>query len=261
MRQLVAITLFNIASTPSRWGSSLVVVVGVAGVVAVLSFVLTMSIGLIDTLGSTSRENWVIIVRDGALAESLSAIPRDALAVIEKAPRIATRKNSSRLSLDPQLVVPVTLQRSGAENVTGAVLIRGITNDGLETTPNFKLVEGRMFAPGKHELIVGAVISDEYLDLQIDDELAVRGVDWHIVGRFSTAGNAVESELLGDLITVMSAYERTAYSSIRVQLDDAEGLTQFVEFVEADPRLKVDAMWESDYFQAGSSSDIIRFVA
>ncbi|MCZ6643480.1 MAG: hypothetical protein O7F71_18055 [Gammaproteobacteria bacterium] len=145
--------------------------------------------------------------------------------------------------------------------MTGSVLMRGITNDGLETTPNFKLVEGRMFAPGKHELIVGAVISDEYLDLRIDDELSVRGVDWHIVGRFSTAGNAVESELLGDLITVMSAYERTAYSSIRVQLIDAEGITQFVEFVEADPRLKLDAMWESEYFKAGPASAIIRFVA
>ena len=55
MRQTAAITAINLQSIPQRLGASLVIVVGIAGVVGVLVALLSMSQGLGKKLGSTGR--------------------------------------------------------------------------------------------------------------------------------------------------------------------------------------------------------------
>ncbi len=50
LSQIAAVSAMNIRSLPQRVGTSSVVVIGIAGVVAVLISVLAMSTGLIKTL-------------------------------------------------------------------------------------------------------------------------------------------------------------------------------------------------------------------
>ena len=52
LRQIAAVSLMNLRSLPQRIGASSVVVIGIAGVVAVLVSVLAMSTGLVKTLQS-----------------------------------------------------------------------------------------------------------------------------------------------------------------------------------------------------------------
>ena len=56
LRGTIAITLLNLAAIPRRLGSSLVIVIGIAGVVGVLISVLAMAQGFLDTLGQTGRQ-------------------------------------------------------------------------------------------------------------------------------------------------------------------------------------------------------------
>ena len=63
---------------PRRLGTSLVVVVGIAGVVGVLVSVLAMAEGFRHTLASTGRPDRVIMLRAGSDAELSSGVARDA---------------------------------------------------------------------------------------------------------------------------------------------------------------------------------------
>ena len=73
MSQIVAVTLNNLRALPARWGIAIVIIIGVAGVVAVLTSVMTMSLGLTAT---ASSNGWTRAVTKGSgkrISEAVSA--------------------------------------------------------------------------------------------------------------------------------------------------------------------------------------------
>ena len=84
--QLIAI---NLKSLPSRWGATLVIVVGLAGVVGVVTALQSMSAGMVATLKSTGSPNRAIVLKGGANSELSSFFTRDQAIVIEQAPGVA----------------------------------------------------------------------------------------------------------------------------------------------------------------------------
>ena len=89
LHQIAGITLLNLRTLPARLGTSLVVVVGIAGVVGVLVSVLAMSEGFRHTLASTGRPDRVILLRAGSDAELSSGVPRDAATLLSTLPGVA----------------------------------------------------------------------------------------------------------------------------------------------------------------------------
>ena len=81
-RQIGAVTAMNFRSLPQRVSTSLVIVIGIAGVVAVLVSVLAMSTGLIRTMENTGREDRAIVMRNGSVAETSSALDRNSARLI-----------------------------------------------------------------------------------------------------------------------------------------------------------------------------------
>jgi len=63
LNQAVALTVITLRTLPQRLGTSLVIVIGIAGVVGVLVAVLAMSEGFRHTLASTGRYDRVIMLR------------------------------------------------------------------------------------------------------------------------------------------------------------------------------------------------------
>ena len=63
LSQTREIVLLNLRSIPSRLGASLVIVIGIAGVVAVLVAMLAMSRGLSRTLEDTGAPDRVVVLR------------------------------------------------------------------------------------------------------------------------------------------------------------------------------------------------------
>src|SRR4029077_4982329 len=88
LSQAFAITGINIRSIPERWGSSLVIVIGLAGVVAVFTALLAMATGFESTLRATGRADAAIIMRGGSNAELNSGLDRGQTDLIEQAPGI-----------------------------------------------------------------------------------------------------------------------------------------------------------------------------
>ena len=63
LTQIAAVTAMNLRSIPRRLGNSLVIVIGVAGVVAVLISVLAMSLGFRATVKGDARADRAIVLR------------------------------------------------------------------------------------------------------------------------------------------------------------------------------------------------------
>ena len=92
-RQIGAVTAMNFKSLPHRVGTSIVIVIGIAGVVAVLVSVLAMSTGMLETMEHSGRDDRVIVLRSGSAAEMGSALGRDAARLVEDAPGIKRDSN------------------------------------------------------------------------------------------------------------------------------------------------------------------------
>ena len=76
LNQVVEITVINLLTIPQRLGTSLVIVIGIAGVAGVLVAMLAMSEGFRHTLASTGRPDRVIMLRAGSDSELASGVPR-----------------------------------------------------------------------------------------------------------------------------------------------------------------------------------------
>src|SRR5688572_20456868 len=87
-KQIGAIGAMNLRSIPQRMGTSSVIVIGIAGVVAVLLSVMAMAVGIMGTISSTGRADRAIVLRAGSTAELQSSITRDAVMTISNAPGI-----------------------------------------------------------------------------------------------------------------------------------------------------------------------------
>ena len=88
LSQILAITELNLRNIPERWGPSLVIVVGLAGVVAVLCALLAMAAGFENTLKATGRTDNAVVLRGGSDTELNSGLDRDSTSLIKQAPGV-----------------------------------------------------------------------------------------------------------------------------------------------------------------------------
>ena len=95
-RQIGAVTAMNFKSLPHRVGTSIVIVIGIAGVVAVLVSVLAMSTGMIETMEHSGRDDRAIVLRNGSASENRQrARPRCCAADRGRAGRQARRRRQA----------------------------------------------------------------------------------------------------------------------------------------------------------------------
>jgi len=244
LSQTTAITSLNLKSIPERWGASLVIVVGLAGVVAVFTALLAMAEGFQSTLKSAGRADVAMVLRGGSQAELNSALLRDQMTLIKQAAGIAKDSDDQPLA-SAEMIVIAELAKKGdrsAQNVT----VRGVGPKGLKLRPQVKIIEGRMFETGKRELIVGRGVTQQF-EANVGQTLRFRGSDWTVVGVFES-GDANESELWCDVEVAQTSFNRQGFSSVRAVLDGANGMTTFKDALTADPRLSVDVQTEQEYY-------------
>jgi len=246
LRQIIAVTLLSLRSIPQRLGSSLVIVVGMAAVVAVVISVLSMSSGFLESVNKTGRADRAIVTSSGAVTESLSTLPREAIHVIMNAPGVKRSRDGKAIaSADVFAYQPVTKKSDGLFIYT---TLHGIGPEAFELLPQIKLVTGRMFKPGLHEMIVGRMMQSQLEGLQVGRTISLPEGDWSIVGSFESDGDQHESELLGDAETLLSSLRRTSFNSVTVQLDSPAAFGIFKDALTTDPAVSVDVIRETAYF-------------
>ena len=246
LRQALAITSMNLRSIPERWAPSLVIVIGLAGVVAVFTALLAMYTGFESTLKATGRTDAVIIMRGGSDAELNSGLDREQTDLIKQAPGIRQASDGKPLA-SGEVVVIAELMRKDDPRSSSNITVRGVDPEAFELRPNLKIVAGRRFTPGLRELIVGSGVLKQFAGANLGATVRMRGSQWTVVGVFDS-GDAHDSELWADINVARSTFGRGGSSSVLAALDGAAGFERVKNGLAADPRLNVDVIREQDYF-------------
>ncbi len=248
-KQIAAVTAMSLKSLPQRLAPSLVVVIGVAGVVGVLVSVLGMATGLSRTLANTGDPSRAIVLHKAATSEGLSNVDFDWLGPIQDAPGVL-RGPHGEPAVSPEYIIGLNLpQRSGGE---ASVTVRGTGAVAFLVHPEWRIVAGRMFRPGLREIVVGSAAAAQFSGLEIGRHVDLGGKDWTVVGRFTSGGDSHDSEILADVHTLISAFNWGAYSSATVRLDSPASFDRFRRALLANSSLEIDVDREQDYYQGQS---------
>jgi len=259
-RQAASVTAVGVSTIRQRLGSSSVIVIGIAGVVAVLVALLAMGEGLTATLASGGRDDTAIVLRGGAASESASVLVRDDVMAVTQAPGVARDADGKPL-VSAELVVAANLRQKGSGEDANAQL-RGVDAQAWALRPGLKIVQGRAFKPGLRELVVGQGAVRQFDGVAPGDEVKLGNESWKVVGVFAS-GDAYDSELWADRQSVASAYRRgNSAESVLVRLTGAGAFDGFKAALMADPKLKVEASTTADYFarQSAGLAKTIRVV-
>jgi putative ABC transport system permease protein len=251
-RQAVSVTAVGISTLRQRLGMSSVIVIGIAGVVAVLVALLAMGDGYRETLSKTGSADTAIVMRGASASEVMSVLDHDSVTLIPQTAGIA--KDAKGLPIaSPELVVAANLPMKGGQaDDEGSVQLRGVSDQAWAVRPNLKMVEGRKFTPGMRELIVGKGAARQFAGLEPGHEIRLGSQLWTVVGVFSS-GDAMDSEVWGDAGVVADTYRRgSSRASVTVKLADPAAFDAFKATLEANPQLKVDVSTTLDYFSKQS---------
>jgi putative ABC transport system permease protein len=249
LAQILVVTRLSLLTLPQRKGSALVIVVCMACVVGVLLSVLSVTVGLLhayEVAGSPQRA--IVFSRDalsfGGQSEESSSIPPDALATLVGAPGIARDEHG-----EPMIEAEVLASLPPTEGfANGSLFVRGVGARGFSMRPEFKLVSGRLFQPGIHEMIVGSGARKAF-GLKVGDRVIMPDGEWPIVGEFSTGGGINESELMGDQAPVMSIKRGTNVGSVLIDLQSPGAFDAFASWVTNNPALMLSVERQSEYYR------------
>jgi putative ABC transport system permease protein len=250
MTQISAITSMNLRNVSQRLTSSVVALVGIAGVVMVLIGVLSISAGFRAVLTLSGARDVAIVLRSGATDEMGSGLSQEQTRIIADSKDLARDAQGPIASPELYVIVDIPLKRT----VTAAnVPLRGVGPHAPQLRQNFRIVEGRNFTPGTFEVVVGRGASEQFAGLTVGNKLRWGTTDWTVVGIFEDRGSVAESEVWTDATVLQGAYNRgTTYQSMRVKLTSPEAFQSFKDTLTKDPRLSVRMFTERDYYERQS---------
>jgi putative ABC transport system permease protein len=235
LRQAAVVTAMNLRSLAARRGTSLVAVVGIAGVVAVLIGIFSISAGFNAVLELSGADDVAIVMRGGTNTEMTSGLSQEQTRIIADAPGVLRESGDPVASAELYVLVDVPL--------------RGVGTHAASLRNGFTIVSGRTFRPGTNEVIVGRGAAQQNEGLEVGKVLRNGQREWNIVGIFGDSGSVAESEIWSDAIVLQGAYNRgTSYQSTRVRLQSADAFRSFKDALTSDPRLNVGVFTERQYY-------------
>ena len=178
---------YNIRNVRNRWQVTLLAVSGIALVVAVFAVLMSMSEGFRSALKATGSAQNAMVVQRGSGSELTSWIPIDQKNMI-MAHDVVARGADGAAMVSPEIVV-VTMKPKEDGQPTN-VTIRGVTLKGQEVRGGITIVQGRNYAPGLTEIIVGEKIATRVQGLTLGSVVKLQKRDWTVVGIFSSRGGA-----------------------------------------------------------------------
>ena len=246
LKQAIAVTLVGIRTIPQRLNSSLVAVVGIAGVVVVLVAVLSIAEGFRAAMAQAGRPDRAIVMRDGADSEMSSGLGGPDVDVIKQAPGIL--RDGQRAIASAEMFVIIDLNRK-TTGTSANVPLRGIDAPVLQVRPEVKIVDGRMLQFGTNEVVAGRAASRQFENLNVGDTIRSGETTWSVVGIFDTGGSAAETEMWCDVRVLQGAYRRgNSYQSLLAKLDSPASFDGFRTWLKDNPQLDVQVKRESEYY-------------
>ena len=178
LKQAAAVTGMNVRSLGERKGTSLVAIVGIAGVVAVLIGVFSIAAGFSAVLELSGADDAVVVLRGGSNDEMTSGFSQTQTRIITDAPGVLRESGEPVASAELYVIVDVPLKSTGTP---ANVPLRGVGPRAGSLRNGFRLVDGRSFQPGTNEVIVGRGAAQQFAGLEVGEQLKSGTRAWNIV--------------------------------------------------------------------------------
>jgi putative ABC transport system permease protein len=252
LKQIIAVTLLNLRTIPQRLASSVVAMIGIAGVVVVLVAVLSIAEGFYAAMRNAGSPARALVMRSGADSEMTSVLTRMETEVVKQAPGV--RRDAQGAVASGELYVIMDLPKRST-GTPANVPLRGVEPQAFGVRDEARIVEGRPFQFGTNEVIAGRAASRQFAGLDLGSEVRSGKNTWKVVGIFETGGTVSETEVWCDARTLQSAYQRqTTFQVVLAKLDSAQTFDQFKDWLTANPQVNVAVRREQEYYAAQSTN-------
>jgi putative ABC transport system permease protein len=253
---------YNIRNLKLRKGLTIMTALGIALTVTTAVFLMALLAGLKKAFVASGDPLNVLVMRKGSTAELSGGFDAALFPVLKTLPGIATDKDGQPLASGEWVVVAVLPRkdRTGEVNVS----VRGIMPAGVALRSaeknargqqKLKLVDGRWFATGQREVVVGKSIHDRFSGTQVGDMLDFAKGQWKVVGIFDSGGTAYDSEIWGDFNQVAADFDRQGgMGSAYLRATDAVAADALKNRVSDDQRLKLEGHLETEYYEKQTNS-------
>jgi len=244
---------YNIRNLIRRRTTTIMTALGIALTVAVLLSVFAMVEGLRTSLSATGHPLHVLVTRKGSSAELNSQMTQEQFQTIKVKQGIASSPDGG-LMASLELITVVILD--SPENPSGInISLRGLTTTGFAMREYARVAEGRMFQPGRREVVVGKGLAKRYPKARIGSKLDFGRGEWDVVGVMDGGRSAADSEIFCDLAQLASDQNReAALSSVLIRAADRDSMQALMNDLSDDRRLNVDAVSEKSYYEAQTTS-------
>ncbi len=262
IRQIVVATRTALGSIKRRLAISLSMALSVSLVVMVLTGFLAMASGFEKALAGAGSPLVAVVLGGGTNQETGSDISADAIRSLRASTNDVgvLRDAGGSLLASRELVVPIDVPSAG-DGTSRTLALRGMDSGGLSIRQGITLSQGRLFAPGAREIVVGAAIVHDYPGFGIGAKVRLGTVDWTVVGHFAANGGAFESEIWSDIDAVRAAFDRQGeVQSLRLRLADPSSLAKLNGKLATIAETRLTAVTETELYatQAGHTADLIR---
>lgn len=242
LRQAWAVSLIGISSLRTRWATALVIVIGMACVVGVLTSMLSLTAGLTRAYLRPEDTTRAMVWREGAMFDQSRSLQPADIGTVLDAPGIAREADGAPLADAEFLMYTLPIEGFAA----GSLQVQGIGPTGVRLRPMFRIVAGRMFRSGARELAVGVGAARRF-GLRVGSQVQLRDGKWPVVGLFTCGGDISESHLVGDALTLMAARRRAGFAHVIAQLASANAYEEFRKWLSENPALAVHVERKTEY--------------
>ena len=251
IQQTVAVTFLSIRTIPQRLSSSIVGMIGIAGVVIVLIAVLSIGEGFRMAMADAGAPDRVLVMRSGADSEMTSGLGGPETDIIKQAPGMSQVDGKPVASAELFVIIDLNKRSTGT---SANVPLRGVDSIVQSVRPELQVVEGRMFTFGTNEAIVGRAAVSQFAGVDLGSEFKSGEMSLKIVGIFASNGSAAETEVWCDARVLQGAYRRgNSYQSVLAKLDSPASFDTFKNWLTSNPQLDVQVRRESEYYAAQSN--------
>jgi putative ABC transport system permease protein len=244
---------YNIRNLIRRRTTTIMTALGIALTVAVLLSVFAMVEGLRTSLTATGHPLHILVTRKGSSAELNSSMTQEQFQTIKVKQGVASLPDGAPMA-SLELVTVVILD--SPENPAGInISLRGLTTTGFAMREYARIAEGRMFQPGRREVVVGKGLAKRYPKARIGSKLDFGRGEWDVVGVMDGGRSAADSEIFCDLAQLASDQNReAALSSVLIRAAGRDSMQALINDLSEDRRLNVDAVSEKSYYEAQTNS-------
>jgi putative ABC transport system permease protein len=238
---------YNVRNLRVRWVNTLMTVLGTGLIVWSSCILFSMVDGLQHSHTVSGDPLDLIVLRKGSSDETTSGYD------LSKAQDLATLDGIAHDEQGRPLAAPEILNIPVAERATGGrtnIIVRGVVPVSRTLRPNFRIVQGRDFEPGRGECIVSKSISGRFKGASIGGILRFGEKEsYRVVGLFTAGGSDAESEVWADIKDVARNMAREGtVSVVQIRAASVPDLQRIKATIDSDTRFRLAATPEAEYF-------------